>query len=213
MSQFLIRRFLLTLPVLFGITFVTFALARILPGDPCYAILGEKATKQQCDEFSERMGLNDPIAVQFVRYLGEITRGNFGESLKDSRPVQQIIIERLPMTIEVTIGAMLFSTTFGILFGVISAVRRNTAIDVGTMMGANVGVSMPVFWLGLMLAYLFAILLKDTPLWIPPSGRLTAGISIPPLAETWGSKNPARWSCSYPIPLSLMPLLPEISQY
>ena len=191
MSQFLIRRFLLTLPVLFGITFVTFALARILPGDPCYAILGEKATKQQCDEFSERMGLNDPIAVQFVRYLGEITRGNFGESLKDSRPVQQIIIERLPMTIEVTIGAMLFSTTFGILFGVISAVRRNTAIDVGTMMGANVGVSMPVFWLGLMLAYLFAILLKDTPLWIPPSGRLSAGISSPPLAETWGIQEPS----------------------
>ncbi|MCC6567720.1 MAG: ABC transporter permease [Anaerolineales bacterium] len=190
MSQFLIRRFLLTLPVLFGITFVTFALARILPGDPCYAALGEKATKQQCDEFSERMGLNDPIAVQFARYLSEITRGNFGESLKDSRPVQQIVIERLPMTLEVTAGAMLFSTTVGILLGVISAVRRNTSLDVGTMMGANIGVSMPVFWLGLMLAYLFAILLKDTPLWIPPSGRLSAGVSIPPLAETWGIKEP-----------------------
>ena len=155
MTQFLIRRLLLLLPVLFGITFVTFALARVLPGDPCYAILGEKATVEQCDAFREREGLNDPILVQFVRYLGDISRGNFGESLKDGRPVTQIMLERLPMTIEVTLGAMLFSTTFGILLGVISAVRRNTPLDVATMLGANVGVSMPVFWLGLMLAYLF----------------------------------------------------------
>ena len=185
MSQFLIRRLILLIPVLFGITFVTFALARILPGDACFAILGEKATAEQCEAFREREGLNDPILTQFVRYLGDITRGNFGESLKDSRPVLQIILERLPMTLEVTIGAMLFSTTFGILLGVISATRRNTAVDVGTMMGANVGVSMPVFWLGLMLAYFFAIILKDTPFWIPPSGRLTSGITIPPLAETF----------------------------
>jgi peptide/nickel transport system permease protein len=184
MTQFLLRRLLLLLPVLFGITFVTFALARVLPGDPCYAILGEKATVEQCNAFREREGLNDPILVQFVRYLGDISRGNFGESLKDGRPVTQIMLERLPMTIEVTLGAMLFSTTFGILLGVISAVRRNTPLDVATMLGANVGVSMPVFWLGLMLAYLFAIVLKDTPFWIPPSGRLTSGLSIPPLAET-----------------------------
>ena len=185
MSQFLIRRLILLIPVLFGITFITFALARVLPGDACFAILGEKATVEQCNAFKEREGLNDPILTQFVRYLGDITRGNFGESLKDSRPVLQIILERLPMTLEVTIGAMLFSTTFGILLGVISATRRNTAVDVATMMGANVGVSMPVFWHGLMLAYLFAIILKGTPFWIPPSGRLSSGITIPPLAETF----------------------------
>jgi peptide/nickel transport system permease protein len=185
MTQFLLRRVLLVLPVLFGITFVTFALARILPGDPCFAVLGEKATEQQCNEFNERMGFNDPILVQFGRYLVDVSRGNFGESLKDGRPVQQIIIERLPMTMEVTAGAMIFSTTLGILLGVVSAVRRNTAIDVGTMMGANVGVSMPVFWLGLMLAYVFAIMLKDTPFWIPPSGRLSSGITIPPLTDTF----------------------------
>jgi len=183
MSQFLIRRLLLVLPVLFGITFVTFALARILPGDACYAVLGEKATVAQCDAFREREGLNDPIPTQFVRYLTNVVQGNFGESLKDRRQVLQIVLERLPMTIEITIGAMLFSTTFGILLGVISAIRRNTAVDVGTMIGANIGVSMPVFWLGLVLAYIFAILLKDTPFWIPPSGRLSSGISIPRLAE------------------------------
>jgi peptide/nickel transport system permease protein len=185
MSQFVFRRLLLLLPVLFGITFVTFALARILPGDPCFVILGERATEEQCNAFREREGLNDPILVQFGRYLGDIVHGDFGDSLRDNRPVTEIVLERLPMTLEVTLGAMLFSTTFGVLLGVISAVRRNTAVDVGTMIGANIGVSMPVFWLGLVLAYVFAIILKDTPFWIPPSGRLSSGLSIPPLAKTF----------------------------
>jgi peptide/nickel transport system permease protein len=189
MSQFLIRRFLLLLPVLFGITFVTFALARILPGDACYAIIGEKATVEQCNAFRERQGLNDPILVQFGRYLSDILHGDFGTSLKDSRPVTEIVLQRLPMTLEVTIGAMIFSTFFGVLLGIISAGRRNSAVDVGTMIGANVGVSMPVFWLGLMLAYVFALKLKGTPFWIPPSGRLSSGISIPPLTEVYHLTN------------------------
>jgi peptide/nickel transport system permease protein len=185
MTQFFLRRLILLLPVLLGITFVTFALARVLPGDPCFAILGEKATAEQCAAYRERQGLNDPILVQFVRYLGDVLQGNFGKSLKDSRLVTDILLERLPMTLEVTLGAMLFSTTFGILFGLISAVKRNSAVDVATMIGANIGVSMPVFWLGLMLAYVFALTLKGTPLWIPPSGRLSSGITIPPLIETY----------------------------
>jgi peptide/nickel transport system permease protein len=119
MAQFLIRRFLLTLPVLFGITFVTFALARILPGDPCFAALGEKATPQQCEDYNERMGFNDPIMVQFVRYLGDVMQGDFGVSTKDGRTVQQIVIQRLPMTIEIAIGATIFATTFGILLGIV----------------------------------------------------------------------------------------------
>ncbi|HKY53811.1 MAG TPA: ABC transporter permease [Anaerolineales bacterium] len=189
MSQFILRRLLLLVPVLFGITFVTFALARILPGDPCFVVLGERATEEQCNAFREREGLNDPILVQFGKYLGDIAQGDLGESLRDNRPVTEIVLERLPMTLEVTLGAMLFSTTFGILLGVISAIRRNSAVDVGTMIGANIGVSMPVFWLGLVLAYVFAIMLKDTPFWIPPSGRLSSGLSIPPLAETFNLQN------------------------
>ena len=189
MSQFLFRRFLLLLPVLFGITFVKLALARILTGDPCFAVLGEKVSLEQCAAFKERQGLNDPILVQFGRYLTDILHGDFGTSLKDSRPVTDIVLQRLPMTVEITIGAMIFSTFFGVLFGIISAVRRNSAIDVGTMIGANVGVSMPVFWLGLMLAYVFALKFKGTPFWIPPSGRLSSGISIPPLADFYHLEN------------------------
>ena len=189
MSQFLLRRLLLLAPVLLGILFITFAIARLIPGDPCYVALGEHATEAQCNVFREQFGLNDSILVQFVRYMGNILQGNFGESLKDSRPVTTILLERLPMTLEVTIGAMLFSTTFGILFGLISAVRRNSAVDVVTMMGANVGVSMPVFWLGLVLAYVFALTLKGTPFWIPPSGRLSSGLTLAPLAETYHLQN------------------------
>ncbi len=184
MTQFLLRRVLLLAPVLLGILFVTFALARLLPGDPCVAMLGERASPEACDAFRERFGLNDTIPVQFIRYISHVAQGDFGDSIRNKRPVTDILLERLPMTLEVTLGAMLFSTTLGVLFGIISSVRHNSAADVITMIGANVGVSMPVFWLGLMLAYFFALTLKDTPFWIPPSGRLSAGVSVPPLAET-----------------------------
>jgi len=189
MIQFVTRRLILLLPVLVGILFVTFAIVRMIPGDPCVVMLGERATPEKCAQFKERYGLNQSIPVQFVRYLVNIAQGDFGTSIRIGRPVVDIIAERLPMTIELTIGAMLFSTTFGILLGLVSALRQNSAVDVVTMIGANIGVSMPVFWLGLMLAYIFALLLKDTPFFIPPSGRLTAGISITPLAQVWGLTN------------------------
>ena len=185
MTQFLLRRFVLVIPVLVGILFVTFALARLIPGDPCYVALGEHATKAVCDAFRERFGLNDPILVQFARYVIQVAQGDFGNSIRNQRPVSEIIVERLPMTLEVTIGATLFATFFGILFGIISAIRQNSMVDVLTMVGANVGVSMPVFWLGLMLAYVFALTLKGTPFWIPPSGRLTSGLTLPPLTDTF----------------------------
>jgi peptide/nickel transport system permease protein len=188
-TQFLLRRLILLIPVLLGILAVTFAIARLIPGDPCVAMLGERATPEQCDAFKERFGLNDSIPVQFARYLGNMAQGSFGESIRDKRPVTDILLERLPMTLEVTIGAMLFSSTFGILLGLVSAVRRNTGVDVATMVGANIGVSMPVFWLGLMLAYIFALALKGTPFWLPPSGRLSSGVSLPPLTETYSLEN------------------------
>jgi peptide/nickel transport system permease protein len=184
MTQFFLRRVALLLPVLVGILFVTFAIARLVPGDPCYVMLGEHATKSQCDAFAVRYGLNDPIVIQFVRYCGQILQGNFGISIRNEQPVMDILLQRLPMTLEITLGAMLFSTSVGITLGIVSAVRQNSAVDVLTMVGANVGVSMPVFWLGLMLAYLFALTLKGTPFWIPPSGRLTSGLTIPPLTTT-----------------------------
>ena len=186
MTTYIIRRLLLSIPVLFGILFATFALARLIPGDPCRAMLGEKATKVVCDEFNHRHGLDKPIPVQFGVYVGEIARGDFGTSFRYSKPITELLKERLPITVELSFAALLVSIFIGIPLGVISAVRHNSWVDVVTMMWANVGVSMPVFWLGLMLAYIFALALKDTPLQLPPSGRLSPGIITIPFFETWG---------------------------
>jgi peptide/nickel transport system permease protein len=118
--------------------------------------------------------------------MSKILRGDFGESIRFSRPVSLILVERLPMSIELGFVSLVIAIIIGIPAGIISAVRQNSAVDITTMIGANIGVSMPVFWLGLMLAYVFAILLKDTPLWLPPSGRLTAGLTATPFYEVFG---------------------------
>jgi peptide/nickel transport system permease protein len=118
--------------------------------------------------------------------MGRVLRGDLGESLKFSRPISQILIERLPMTIELASAALAIAMVVGISLGIVSAMKHNSAVDVGTMTLANIGVSMPVFWLGLMLAYLFALVLRDTPFALPPSGRLAAGLSSIPFYEAWG---------------------------
>ena len=186
MTQFLVRRLFLILPVLLGILLVTFIITRLVPGDPCYVMLGEHATEDSCNDFKARFGLDKSIPEQFIRYVFNILQGDFGNSLKDRRPITTIIGERLPMTIELTILAMIFASIFGILLGVVSALNRNNFADTFTMLGANIGVSMPVFWLGLLLAYFFALVLKGTPFALPPSGRLSAGMSMVPLAKIWG---------------------------
>jgi peptide/nickel transport system permease protein len=186
MIQYILRRFFLSIPVLLGILLVTFAMARLIPGDPCRAILGEKATQAVCDRFIREKGLDKPIHVQFGVYLGEMLRGDFGQSIRYGMPVTRLLVERLPMTVELSFSALIVSMLVGIPLGIISAVRHNSWVDVITMVWANIGVSMPVFWLGLMLAYIFSLLLKDTPFWLPPSGRVSPGISTDPFYEVWG---------------------------
>jgi peptide/nickel transport system permease protein len=188
MIQFLTRRLLLLLPVLVGILLVTFAIVRLIPGDPCVTMLGERATPAKCQTFLARYGLDQPIPVQFGKYILNMIQGDFGTSIRFTRPVVDVMAERLPLTIELTIGAMLFSTTFGVLLGVISAIRRNSIVDTLTMVGANIGVSMPVFWLGLMLAYFFALVLKGTPFSLPPSARFSSGVTLVNMARYWDLK-------------------------
>jgi peptide/nickel transport system permease protein len=185
-TTFIVRRLLISIPVLFGIILLVFVITRVLPGDACRVLLGERATDAACNTFNHTRGLDRPIPEQFVAYLGNLSRGDLGTSFRTSRPVSSLLIERLPMTLELSIYALLFATVAGIALGIISAYRRNSPADVVTMAGANLGVSIPVFVLGLLLAYIFAIMLKGTPFALPPSGRLTAGISIVPLATRWG---------------------------
>jgi peptide/nickel transport system permease protein len=186
MTKYIIRRLIASLPVLAGVLIVTFFLARSVPGDPCTAILGEKATQEACERLRQKKGLDKPIFVQFVLYVKNLARGDFGESIRFKRPVTQILIERLPTTIELGLAGLFIASLIGIPLGIISAIRHNSSVDVGTMVGANIGVSMPVFWLGLMLMYVFALLLKDTPFWLPPSGRLSAGVTPVPFYEFYG---------------------------
>jgi ABC-type dipeptide/oligopeptide/nickel transport system permease component len=186
LSQYIVRRLLLTIPVLLGIVLLVFYLNRVLPGDPCYALLGEHATKAVCADMDHRLGLDLPIPIQFVNYLGAITHGDLGSSIRTSQPVTALVVQRLPMTIELSLYALLFAIPLGLLLGIVSAYRRNSPVDVGTMAFANVGVSIPIFVLGLLLAYVFAIALKGTPIALPPSGRLSPGVSIKPLVDVWG---------------------------
>ncbi|MBC7870640.1 MAG: ABC transporter permease [Chitinophagaceae bacterium] len=185
MSRFIFNRLLSAIPVLIGILVVTFVLGRLIPGDPCRGILGERATQAACDAFFERNGLNEPIPVQFMIYMRNVAQGDLGDSFRYGRSVVDLLTERMPTTIELTFVALIFAVLIGVPMGIISAYRHNSAVDVGAMIGANIGVSMPVFWLGLMLAYLFSVGLKGTIFALPPSGRLTAGESPEPFFMVW----------------------------
>jgi ABC-type dipeptide/oligopeptide/nickel transport system permease component len=186
MLAFIGRRLLLTLPVLFGIILLVFTLTRLLPGDPCIAALQERATPALCAAFNERFGLNEPIPVQFVAYIGDLATGNLGRSIQQGRDVAEILVERLPVTLELTLFALTFATIVGITLGRLAARRRNSPADVVTMVVANLGVSIPVFVLGLLLAYFFAVTLRGSPIALPPSGLLSAGIRHEDLAIAWG---------------------------
>ncbi len=186
MTQYVIRRLLLSIPVILGILIVTFVIARLIPGDPCRSALGEHATEAACAAFAERFGLDKSIATQLGIYIGDVFKGDFGESIRFKLPVSELLIQRLPVTLELGVAALVIAILVGVPAGIISAVRRNSTADVATMIGANIGVSMPVYWLGLMLAYVFAIYLKDTPFALPPSGRMSAGLLPDPFYEIWG---------------------------
>lgn len=186
MVKYIIRRILASIPVLVGVLIVTFVLARLIPGDPCTAMLGEKASPEVCARFNREKGLDQPVPVQFGIFARDVLRGDLGDSIRFKRPIAQMLVERLPVTIELGISALVIATLVGVPAGLLAAMRRNSAVDVGTMIGANIGVSMPVFWLGLMLAYVFALVLRDTPFWLPPSGRLPAGMVPTPFYEVYG---------------------------
>ena len=182
MTRYIIRRVLLLIPVLLGISIVSFGMLRLIPGDPAQIMLGEHATLEDVERIRERMGLNDPVPIQYLRYLQSILKLDLGRAIQTGRPVTEEISQRLPATFELTLGAMTFACLFGIPAGILAAYRHNSFYDLLTMVTALIGVSMPIFWLGLMLAYVFGFKLR----WLPPSGRLTVGIELLALPQAWG---------------------------
>lgn len=182
MTRYIARRLTLLIPVLLGISVVTFSMLRLIPGNPAQIMLGEHATQEAVAEIRERLGLDEPIHVQYLRYIESVLRLDLGRSIKTNRPVLQEIGQRLPATIELTLGAMFIACLIGLPAGIIAAYRHNTLFDLSTMGGTLIGVSMPIFWLGLMLMYIFGYKLK----WLPPSARLTIGVEMKTIAEAWG---------------------------
>jgi peptide/nickel transport system permease protein len=180
------RRLLSSIPVLFGILLATFAIARLLPGDACEAALQERADPQTCQDFNRRNGFDQPILTQFGEYIGDVFTGDLGDSVRFRRPVMDLLVERLPVTLQLSAAALLVAVVIGVPLGVIAGYRQNSKTDVATIVGANVGVSIPVFVLGLVLQYLFAKELADTPFGFPPSGQLTAGTIPEPFYDVWG---------------------------
>jgi peptide/nickel transport system permease protein len=181
MTRYIVQRLVMLIPVLIGISIVIFSMLRLIPRDPATVMPGEHATPEQIEDFRERMGLNDPLYIQYLRYLQSVLRGDLGRASVTKEWVIVELRQRLPATIELTLGAMFVACTLGILAGVIAAYYHNSFFDLATMVGALIGVSMPVFWLGLILMYIFGFKLK----WLPPSARMTVGVELLTLNEAY----------------------------
>ena len=191
MLRFIVRRLVSSIPVLFGILLATFIIARVIPGDPCQAALQERSTPEACADFNDRYGFDDPLLVQFGAYIGDVATGDLGDSIRLRQPVTDLLVERLPVTLQLSFAALFLAVLVGVPLGVLAGTRHNSKTDVGTIVGANLGVSIPVFVLGLILQFVFSVQLNDTPLDLPTSGQLTAGTIPEPFYEAWGvGENP-----------------------
>jgi peptide/nickel transport system permease protein len=162
-----IRRILMLIPVLVGMSIIVFSIIRAIPGDPALTILGEKATPQAIADIREALGLNNPWYIQYFDYMKDILSGNLGESLQTNAPISDEIMPYLAATTELTIVSMLIAVFIGVNAGILSAWKQNSWFDYCAMLIALVGVSMPIFWLGLMEQWVFAQELK----WLPSVGR------------------------------------------
>jgi len=167
--RYLVRRLLLTIPVLLGVATLVFSLIHLVPGDPAQAMLGDGAAPQDIAELRKNLGLDRPLLEQYVTFLRHAVTGDLGRSFRTGQPVTTMIVERVPATAELAVAAMIVAILIAIPLGVVAAVWRGTAADYGAMTFALAGVSIPNFWLGPLLAIVFAVELG----WLPVSGRGT----------------------------------------
>ena len=190
MGRYIVRRLLSVIPTLIGVTFVIFMFQRLIPGDPAVAMLGEHATQENVERIREQFGLNRPLFLdrdalaegnlpgffdsQYVRYFIRLVQLDMGTSIHRRIPVAETLAERFPATVELALASMLIAILIGIPVGIASAARRNSPLDSVSMIISLTGVSMPIFWLGLMEIMLFAVILQ----WLPTGGRLSSGVSI-----------------------------------
>jgi peptide/nickel transport system permease protein len=163
MLMFILRRLFQTIPVIIGVTFVVFFIMQLVPGDPAVLLAGEGASKETIEAIRQQLGLNRPLYIQYFDYLMNLAKGDFGVSLKNSQPVLDEILVRLPITLELALFSILITIVLGMGAGIISAVKPYSMQDVGVMLVALIGISLPSFWFGLMLMYFFSVKLQILP--------------------------------------------------
>ena len=174
MTGFILRRLALLVPTLIGISLLVFLMIHLVPGDPAQIMLGERATAASIAALRLEMGLDQPFHVQFARFFGDLLRGDLGRSFRTHELISTEILERFPATCELTLAAMVIAVAGGIGLGVLASLAQGKAADYVSMVAATAGISMPVFWLGLMLMLLLAV---QVPLF-PVSGRLGAAVQV-----------------------------------
>lgn len=177
MVRYIIRRLLDILPVLLGITVLVFLFLQLIPGNPAVVLLGPRATPDQIANLQEQLGLNRPLPLQYLSFLGKLIRFDLGRSIISGIPITRELATRWPATFELSVAAMLIAIVLGVPAGILAAVKKNGWIDNLAMSTSLLGVSMPVYWLGLLLVYLFAVHLH----WLPPSGRLGVSSNLQPI--------------------------------
>ncbi|HEX6406770.1 MAG TPA: ABC transporter permease [Gemmatimonadales bacterium] len=166
MSRFLLQRLLFLIPTLLGVLMVTFLLLYVAPGDPVQAMVGERADPETLARLRAELHLDDPLPKQFAHYLGGVLRGNLGTSYITRRPILRDLLQRFPATLRLAGAAMLFAALTGISIGIFGAWRPGAVLDRVAAFGAYLGISFPVYWVGLILILIFAVNLR----WLPPSG-------------------------------------------
>jgi peptide/nickel transport system permease protein len=181
MFNYIIKRLLALIPILIGVAIIVFLIVHLIPGDPAQTMLGERATDQALERLREQMGLNDPLPVQFWRYVKDLLRGDLGRSIMSNNPVSAELMQRFPATLELSFFAIIFSVFVGVPAGIFASMNQNSWFDNLSMLIALIGVSMPIFWLGLMFIWLFAVELG----WFPPSSRIGVGLEFTPITNLY----------------------------
>ncbi len=176
MGRFIARRLVLAVPTLFGAVTVVFVIMRVVPGDAAAAMLGERASPAALAALRQQMGLNDPLPVQYAHFVVGVAHGDFGRSYTRNKAVWPEVLATFPATVELSLAALAIATVVGLAAGIVAAVRPNSWLDSLTTLGALTGVSVPIFWLGLLLIYLFAVQLR----WVPVSGRVDVTLGFTP---------------------------------